>query len=355
MSAPPCPSSDTINQSASLDGRDAPTTRTASFPFDDPKADFIIRSSDNIHFYTHKSLLSIVSPVFEGMLEVLDGSSQELYDDRPCLLVTDDSRHLLCLLSWCDPRSKELKPTLDNLTMMLSIAKKYGVDFMFKKAQKDLLARCSAVESFRVYAIAIRFRLDDVVQKAARATLQSSSACQNSPDLKHISGLAIQNLHNYHFECKAAVRDLLASESWAENMKVAARQLSSRRDIDSENPWHSHGVEYFSLRRLAIMGGGVLWLSTGKTAPWWSSYVEVMINDWPSVLVLPPPSWLEWLEDKMISRDKCSQCRKYGYERLKRVSQYLVNIIDKTVSEVRKPLVSYDSCLVTKLIWLAKF
>ena len=359
MPAPPRPSSDTINQSASLDGCDAPTTRTASFPFNDPKADFIIRSSDNIHFYIHKSLLSIVSPVFEGILEVLDSTPQKLYDDRPCLPVADDSLHLTYLLSWCDPRSdrSKMRSTLDCLAMRLSIAKKYGVDAMFEDAQKDLLAHCS-VGPLRVYAIAIRFRLDDVVQKAAQATLGLSLAKYNFPDLKHISAFAIQNLHNYHFECKEAIRDLLASESWAENMKVAASHLSSRRkDIDSENLWHTHGVEYFSLKRLAVVSGGFLWLSTGKTAPWWSEYVETMIyilNDRPGVRLLPPHSLFEWLEEK-ISRDKCSQCSKYGYERLQKVSQYLVNIIDKTVSKVRKPLVGYDSCLVTKLIWLAKF
>ena len=316
-----------------LDGCDKPTTRTASFPFNDLKADLIIRSSDNIHFYIHKSLLCLVSPVFEGMLALLDGSSQELYDDRPCLPVTDDSFHLTYLLSWCDPRSNRSRAsTLDDLTMRLSVAKKYGVDAMFEGAQKDLLARCS-VGSFRVYAIAIRFRLDDVVQKAAQATLQLSLACQNSPDLKHISGSAIQNLYNYHFKCKEAVRDLLTSESWAENMTVAAHHLSSRRE-DVGKP-HTHGVEYFLLKRSTVAGRGVLWLSTGKTTPWWSDYVEEMIcvlNDRPSV----PPSLLQGRLQETMSLDKCSQCSKYGYERLYTVSQYLASVIDETVSKVRK-------------------
>jgi hypothetical protein len=316
-----------------LDGCDKPTTRTASFPFNDPKADLIIRSSDNIHFYIHKSLLRLVSPVFEDMLALLDGSSQELYDDRPCLPVTDDSCHLTYLLSWCDPRADRSDTSgLDCSTMRLSIAKKYGVDAMFKDAQKDLLAHCSG--SFRVYAIAIRFRLDDVVQKAARATLQLSLARQKSPDLKHISGLAIQNLYNYHFKCKEAVRDLLTSESWANSMKVAAHHLSSRRE-DIGKP-HTHGVEYFSLKRSTVAGGGVFWLSTGKTTPWWSDYVEEMIcvlNDRPSV----PPSLLQGRLQETISLDKCSQCRKYGYERLYIVSRYLASVIDETVSKVRKP------------------
>lgn len=183
----------------------------------------------------------------------------------------------------------------------------------------------------RIYAIAIRFRLKDVAQKAARATLRLSLASHNCADLKHISAFAIQNLYNYHFKCKEAVRDLLASESWAKDMKTVARHLTSRQE-DTGKP-HTHGDEYFSLKRLEVVGGGALWLSTGKTTSWWSDYVEVMmyvLNDRPSV---PIPSLVEGLEETM-SLDKCSQCSKYGYERLLTVSHYLASIIDKTISKV---------------------
>lgn len=330
MAAPP-PSD--VNQSATLDGCDKPPAPPP--PFDDPKADVIIRSSDNMHFYVHKALLSIVSPVFEGMFALLDGT-QELYDNRPCLSVTDDSYDLLRLLSWCDPRSSRgISPTLDDLTITLSIAKKYGVDSMFANARKLLLAHCS-VGSLRVYAIAIRFRLDDVAQKAAQATLQLSLASHKCPDLKHISAFAIQNLHNYHFRCKKAVRDLLASESWVKDMKTVAHHLTSREG-DRGKP-HTHGVERFSLKRLAVVGGGALWLSTAKTTSWWSDYVEAMmyvLNDRPSILSLQIPSLVEALEET-ISLDECKQCSKYGYKRLDAVSRYLTSIIDETVSKVCK-------------------
>ena len=52
-----------VNQSASLDNRNITAAAT---PFNDTKADLIIHSSDNIHCYVHKLLLSIVS-LFEGM------------------------------------------------------------------------------------------------------------------------------------------------------------------------------------------------------------------------------------------------------------------------------------------------
>ena len=98
--AAPRPSSD---NSTSICGHDnLPAAWTAASPFDDPKADLIIRSSNNILF--HKSLLSIVSPVFEAMFALPHDTSQELYDNCSCVPVSDDSRHLFCLLSQCDPR-----------------------------------------------------------------------------------------------------------------------------------------------------------------------------------------------------------------------------------------------------------
>ncbi|KAF8808665.1 hypothetical protein BYT27DRAFT_7188631 [Phlegmacium glaucopus] len=326
------PTSSHIDQSASLAGCDEPT-RTASFPFDDPKADLIIRSSDNIHFYVHKSLLSIISPVFEGMLALPDNTSQEVYDDRPYLTVSDHSRHLLCLLSWCDPRCERPSPSLDNLTMTLEMADKYDMKSIFIRAQKQLLAHDS-VESkpLRVFAIAIRFRLDDVARRAGPATLRASlSRCHNYTELKHISAFALQNLHNYHYKCRAAVRAHLASDSWAQDMEGVAHHLMSCKGAE-EQP-HTHGLEYFALKRSLT---GAFWLSDGGTAHWWSGHVEVMtlaLGEWPSGFSVQH----RWTTDAVqgsLSREKCNQCKKYGYGRLKEVSKYLSNRIDEVVSKV---------------------
>lgn len=311
---------------ANLPGCDKPTTSMASYPFNDPKADFIIRSSDSVHFYIHKSLLSIVSPVFEKMLTL----PQETHDGRPCLAVDDDKCHLFCLLSWCDRRSTELKPTLANVILMLSISKKYGVTSMFTNAQKHLLAHLP-VESFSVYAIAIRFQLNWMARKAAQETLQISLASSSSLYLKHISAFAIQNLHNYHSECKEALRDLLVSESWVKNMTAATHHLANYQE--DQEKLHTHGLEYFKLKKLTSVGGRALWISTGRTASWWVDYMEAItyiINERPSVRPLPLLQWIK----KSISLDKCNQCRKHGYERLDTVSGYLVKIIDETVSKV---------------------
>jgi len=76
-------------------------------------------------------LLSLVSPLFSTMFTLSDLHSQEIYDARPCVVVSDDARHLLLLLSWCDPRCMQssmqsTKQSLLDLQMVLETAVKYG-------------------------------------------------------------------------------------------------------------------------------------------------------------------------------------------------------------------------------------
>ena len=78
--------------------------------------------------------------------------------------------------------------------MTLGIADKYDMKSIFAYAQKDLLA-------------------SDFIESDPLTAL---GALPRNSELEHISALVLQNLHNYHFECKMIVRDLLASASWAE-------------------------------------------------------------------------------------------------------------------------------------------
>ena len=329
-------------QSASID---KPTT--ASPPFDDPKADLIIRSSDNIHFCVHKKLLSIVSPVFEGMFTLPDDTSQELYDGRPCVPVSDHSRHLFCLLSWCDPRCKRPPATLENIIMTLEIADKYAMDSIFAHAKKDLLGYNPSVgavnEPLMVFAIAIRFRLDEIAQKAARDTLRLPIAFfRVGTTLKHISVSALQNLYNYHHSCKMAVQDILARPLWVQVMNSIAEIMSHSTQptklVEKQPHTHDHGVEYFLLRRVLVTDNNALWFSTEQTAPWWSQFMNTMMYrllDQPGAFSDPHNSKFFEEIQRSISLDKCRHCRNHGYARLNRVSKHLSSLIDTIVSTVR--------------------
>ena len=227
--------------------------------------------------------------------------------------------------------------------MTLEIADKYDMDSIFAHAQKDLLAH-DAVESepLTTFAIAIRFRLDEVARKAARETLRFTlAALPRNSELEHISALALQNLHNYHFECKMVVRDLFASASWAEEMEVVVHLMSQHPEAAKGQP-HTHGAEYFSLTKVSVYKNRVLWLPARGTAPWWSIYMNAMMfasleqpDTFNAKACVVHTSLLNRIRQS-ISLDECIQCRGCGYTRLGEVFQHLSKVIDKVVSKVRK-------------------
>jgi len=185
-------------------------------------------------------------------------------------------------------------------------------------------------EPFEAFAIAIRFRLTALAQRAARATLGVSLAgCDDSPQFKHITALALQNLHNYHHECKMAVKTFLASNLWREEMKEVAQHLMLvGKEVKGQ--LHNHGAEYFSLKKVSLLEDRVSWIPTKSTARWWSDYVEVMmynLNEQPSGFSTPELQ-------RLISLDDCNLCKKQGYTKLDEVNGYVSKRIDEVVAEV---------------------
>jgi hypothetical protein len=67
--------------------------------FDVPDANLIIRSSDNINFRVHKSLLAMVSPFFKDLLSLPQPSDSEIVDGLPVIQFPENSELLTCLIS----------------------------------------------------------------------------------------------------------------------------------------------------------------------------------------------------------------------------------------------------------------
>lgn len=170
--------------------------------------------------------------------------------------------------------------------MTLEIAKKYSIDSIFKHVQKDLLAHHSLrSDPLRVFAIATRFRLDNVAREAAQATLYRF----------HWPGKVLWISYTYpHWRSITFTTTILDVRKLYEiSLRVFQwRWLLAcylRKIIEGSTPI---GAEYF------VNGSGG--------------------HQRPSI----PSLWLLQGIQKSISLDKCS---RYGYERLHTVSQYLAN------------------------------
>ena len=68
-------------------------------PFEVPDANLIIRSSDNINFRVHKSLLAMASPFFNDLLSLPQPSESEIVDGLSVVRLPESSELLNSLLS----------------------------------------------------------------------------------------------------------------------------------------------------------------------------------------------------------------------------------------------------------------
>lgn len=144
---------------------------TASAPFDDAStADIIFRTSDCIHFYAHKLILSIASTWFKRLFTIApspaSGDHQDMLLGIPVFDVVEDSMTLDCILRYCYPVRDPIVQSLELLDRVLRAAIKYALD------QATLLAtarlRTFVMDSpLHVYAISSRHGLHQEMQLAA--------------------------------------------------------------------------------------------------------------------------------------------------------------------------------------------
>jgi hypothetical protein len=78
----------------------APNHSITSLPeiFDVPDANFIIRSSDNVDFRVHKSVLAMASPFFKDLLSLPQPSDKEVVFGLPVVQLSEDSELLNILV-----------------------------------------------------------------------------------------------------------------------------------------------------------------------------------------------------------------------------------------------------------------
>ncbi|KAG6330410.1 hypothetical protein ID866_8679, partial [Astraeus odoratus] len=90
---------------------------SASPPFGHPKADAILRSSDNVDFRVFQLFLSLASPFFETLFDLPQPSEEtsadtETIDGLPVIPMSEDSKTLDALLRFCYPCTLAEDPAL---------------------------------------------------------------------------------------------------------------------------------------------------------------------------------------------------------------------------------------------------
>ncbi|EGN96988.1 hypothetical protein SERLA73DRAFT_170317 [Serpula lacrymans var. lacrymans S7.3] len=185
-------------------------------PFNHPKADVILRSSDDIDFCVFKLFLSLASPHFDTVFN----SPQSPY--RPeakaklsVMSLPENSSTIDILLRFCYPSTLVDDPDLGDpgifkiLAEVVCAAKKYSVEVITKKVGLALSdAKVLEKDPFRVFAVARHSQLEKETRLAATYTLRQPLIPPKIPELNLISAMDLLKLLDYRIQCTLAVRDL---------------------------------------------------------------------------------------------------------------------------------------------------
>ena len=179
-------------------------------PFDDPDADIILRSSDQVDFMVYKVILSKASPVFKTMFTLPQPATDTKPDSSSPIVVVElaeNSKVLDALLSVIYPHTSgsDEELSLNDLITTLDMARKYDmatasrrllVGFKGSKAIKD-----SPLEAF---CAAYTRELGDAAQIAARASLKHRLNLDDIGDTLFTNGPTLHKLWKFHRACSAA-------------------------------------------------------------------------------------------------------------------------------------------------------
>ncbi|KAH8977945.1 hypothetical protein EDB92DRAFT_669091 [Lactarius akahatsu] len=221
--------------------KEEPTSENSGFPFARsrlkvPDANIIIRSSDQVDFGIHKSLLAMSSPFFEDLLSSPQPPDGELVDGLPVIQLSEDADLLNSLLSLLYPISPYIPDSYEKAFALLAACQKYdmvSIQSYIHAEIKRWPPTLIGADAFRRYAIASSIGLIPEMESAACLTLDYPMTFESLGDgLWSFKGRALCDLICYRKRCR--VNLVLCLDSFFD--------VNSRRQIwancqDSSFPW----------------------------------------------------------------------------------------------------------------------
>ena len=173
-------------------------TCTASSPFDREDADIIIRTSDGIDFRVHTPVLSVASPVLNGILSNrMDVVSDP--DGRQILCLPEKSDTIEPLLRLCYPIPRPPLRSFRQIRDVLNAATSYDIQIISEMLETRLV---TYAEQFplQVYAIACRNNLENTARTAAEYAVRKPFWEKYHRDIEYITAGAYWRLLAYYWD-----------------------------------------------------------------------------------------------------------------------------------------------------------
>lgn len=171
---------------SALEGDEKSNVAVAPAPFNNWKktADVVLRTPDSVHFYVHRLILSMASPVFADTFDIAhpDEIESSPHGALPVVQVAESSQVLSGLLRLSYPGCQE--PVLENLKdvdAMYDSARKYDMEQVYP-ALRRLISSFVPRNPVKVFSVASRYRLNDQAKEAALAW-REKTLWQSNPRL----------------------------------------------------------------------------------------------------------------------------------------------------------------------------
>ena len=187
--------------------KEEPTSEPLDIPsvplcLDLPDANIIIRSSDQVNFRVHKSLLAVSSPFFKDLLSLPQPPDDELIDGLPVVALPEDAGLLNGLVSLLYPISPMIPNSYQEVFALLAVCQKYemeSVQSIIRAAIKvGTFPAPVEAEGFNAYALASRLGLVPEAEDAARLTLGQPMTFESLGEgLRTFKGQALCDLIRY--------------------------------------------------------------------------------------------------------------------------------------------------------------
>ena len=180
----------------------------APYDFQAPDADAILRSSDAKEFPVHKIILSLASPVFQGMFGLPQPT--ESPPQIPTIDASESSDIFEPFIQYLYPRSPPNVSDVAKWGDLYAVADKYQAEGVMESLRDMLLPKFLGTSPLRAYALASRWGLEEEAKTASRGTLTMDiSKGFPEEDARLMGGDACQRLYLLHLNRREAVHALI--------------------------------------------------------------------------------------------------------------------------------------------------
>ncbi|KZP19337.1 hypothetical protein FIBSPDRAFT_564652 [Athelia psychrophila] len=312
---------------AQRESTDNPSFTEAASPFDDPKADVILRSSDNVDFRCYKILLSLTSTFFERMFSLPQAIMEDgilMKDGLQIVPMEEKALILEAVLRLCHPSSTRnpLILELDDIKSVYDTARKYVMEDVEETIRNTLIsAQLLEQAPMRVFGIACALRLGAEAQIAAAATLESDLGdLVYFPELEYLSGGEIYHLQRYHKACRKVVQEVIGN---VRQLKPVEATISYR--------WFTCREPSDTCPFLSLPSN----LAEVQAAKWW--ICDYLFPCQMALKIAPMGKKVKTSQRMgaaLVAAQACPECKKTSLADLEDFAERFSEEIDKAVAKV---------------------